>query len=200
MLSRAEGSVNDGSPPGMLDALRIDGASGWRSVEEEHRSRPLESLVREVILPLAELIGDQWALGKLSVAVEHLASDVVIAALKRELELGRGKGPVLLAACLQGERHEWGLLCHLVLLARPGDPAVAEPRGPLDRGACTRADPDGNRLRRQQPERALSDLRRLPRLVAPGLVIVMGTGRRCIRLAAEAVRVQGGDGAVPPVT
>ena len=122
VLSRAEGSVNDGSPlPGMLDALRhFDRERLAALLEEEHRSRPLESFVREVILPLAELIGDQWALGKLSVAVEHLASEVVIAALKRELELQRSKGPVLLAACLQGERHEWGLLCHLVLLTRAG--------------------------------------------------------------------------------
>ena len=89
VLSRAEGSVNDGSPlPGMLDALRhFDRERLADLLEEEHRSRPLESFIREVILPLAELIGDQWALGKLSVAVEHLASDVVIAALKRELEL-----------------------------------------------------------------------------------------------------------------
>jgi methanogenic corrinoid protein MtbC1 len=164
-------------------------------------------LVREVILPLAELIGDQWALGKLSVAVEHLASDVVIAALKRELELGRGKGPVLLAACLQGERHEWGLLCHLVLLARAGwrvrylgadlplhdlvDASWTVHPACL---AISAADP-------ANVEARLSDLRRLPRLVAPGLVIVIGgQGADALgsRLRRYGFRV--GDGAVPPVT
>ena len=84
-------NANDGSRlPGMLDALRhFDRERLAALLEEEHRGRPLESFVREVILPLAELIGDQWALGKLSVAVEHLASEVVIAALKRELDRRR---------------------------------------------------------------------------------------------------------------
>ena len=208
VLSRAEGSVNDGSPlPGMLDALRhFDRERLAALLEEEHRSRPLESFVREVILPLAELIGDQWALGKISVAVEHLASDVVITTLKRELELERGKGPVLLAACLQGERHEWGLLCHLVLLARAGWRVrylgADLPLHDLVDASWT-VHPACLAISASDPanvEARLPDLRRLPRLVAPGLVIVMG-GQGADALGARLRRygLRVGDSAVPPV-
>jgi MerR family transcriptional regulator, light-induced transcriptional regulator len=208
VLSRAEGSVADGSPlPGMLEALRhLDRERLSVLLEQEHRNRSLESFIRDVILPLGELIGDQWALGKLSVAVEHLASDVVITTLKRELEVHRGKGPVLLAACLQDERHEWGLLCKLVLLARAGwrirylgadlplhDLVEASWTVHPACIAISAADP-------ANVEARLPDLRRLPRLVAPGLVIVMGgQGADALgsRLRRYGFRV--GDGAIPPV-
>jgi MerR family transcriptional regulator, light-induced transcriptional regulator len=208
VLSRAEGSVADGSPlPGMLEALRhLDRERLSVLLEQEHRNRSLESFIRDVILPLGELIGDQWALGKLSVAVEHLASDVVITTLKRELEVHRGKGPVLLAACLQDERHEWGLLCKLVLLARAGwrirylgadlplhDLVEASWTVHPACIAISAADP-------ANVEARLPDLRRLPRLVAPGLVIVMGgQGADALgsRLRRYGFRV--GDGSIPPV-
>src|SRR4029450_3543456 len=66
VVSRAEGRVSAVHPlPGMLDALRRFARERLAALlEEEHRSRPLESFVREVILPLAEVIGDPWALGK----------------------------------------------------------------------------------------------------------------------------------------
>ena len=206
VLNRAESSLDNGSPlPAMLVALRhFDRDRLTALLSEERRGRQLEGFVREVVLPLAELLGDQWALGKLSVAVEHLASEVVISILKRELGLDRGNGPVLLAACLQGERHEWGLLCHLTLLARDGwrvrylgadlplhdlvDAAWTVHPGCL---AISAADP-------ANVEALLPELRRLPRLVPPGLVIVMaGQGADALgsRLRRYGFRV--GDNAVP---
>jgi methylmalonyl-CoA mutase cobalamin-binding subunit len=54
--------------------------------------------------------------GQLPVAAEHLASEVVVHALKGGLRAGRGGGPLFLAGCLPHERHEWGVLATLAVL------------------------------------------------------------------------------------
>jgi hypothetical protein len=72
------------------------------------------------VMPLAQSVGDLWALGKIPIAAEHLASEVVLHALKGGLRLSRGTGPLLVAACLPGERHEWGFLATLALVQEDG--------------------------------------------------------------------------------
>lgn len=67
----------------------------------------------EVVLPLATQVGDLWSLGKLPIASEHLASEVIVHVLKGALREAPGSGPLLLASGLPGERHEWGLLATL---------------------------------------------------------------------------------------
>ena len=73
----------------------------------------LGGFAHEVVLPLAQVVGDLWALGKIPVAAEHMASEVVVHALKAGLREARGTGFVCLAACIPGERHEWGFLASL---------------------------------------------------------------------------------------
>jgi hypothetical protein len=74
----------------------------------------LSRFAEEIVQPLATQVGDLWALGRLPIASEHLASEVIVHALKEGLRVGIGEGPLLLAAGLPGERHEWGLLATLV--------------------------------------------------------------------------------------
>ena len=82
-------------------------------VQQEIAARGLAGFAREVVMPLAIEVGDLWALGKIPIAVEHLASEVVLHALKGGLRASRGNGPICVAALLPHERHEWGFLCCL---------------------------------------------------------------------------------------
>jgi len=182
VIARAEGHVTDGSPLArLLEAVRRLDRDGLVQLLDAERSRlGGVRFGREIILPLGEVIGDLWALGKLSVAAEHLASEVVVQQLKQELADAPGRGPVLLAACLPGEQHEWGFLVTLTELRHAGwRVEYLGPNLPLkdltDAAwtlvpaviAVSSADPEN--LRKLLPE-----LRRLPRLVPPGARVVLG--------------------------
>ncbi len=115
ILAAAQDREDSGSMQGaLLEAAReFDRDRLEALVAQQLILRGLVCFAYGVALPLAQDIGDQWALGKLPVAAEHLASEVVVHALKGALRIQRGNGPICLAACLPGERHEWGLLSTL---------------------------------------------------------------------------------------
>lgn len=182
VIARAEGRATDGSPLAQLlaAAKRLD-RDRLSTLLAEHRGRmDLSSFGREIVMPLGEVIGDLWALGKLSVAVEHLASEVIVQQLKTDLASAPATGPVLLAACLSGEHHEWGFLVTLTQLqARgwrvhylgadlPTKDIVEASWTVIPRVvALSAADPANVTLR-------LPELRRLPRLLPPGTMVVLG--------------------------
>jgi DNA-binding transcriptional MerR regulator len=115
VLARASTRRLDGSPHGaLLDPIReLDRDRLEILVAEQLSLRGLHGFAMDVALPLARAIGDLWAQGELSVAAEHLATEVVVHTLKSGLRLPRGDGPLLVCGCLAGERHEWGFLCTL---------------------------------------------------------------------------------------
>ncbi len=115
VLRRAEARDIDDSPHGALlsAVVAFDRDRLEALVAEQLHLRGLSSFARDVVLSLAQVVGDLWALGKIPVAAEHMASEVVVHALKTGLRDARGTGPVCLAACLPGERHEWGFLASL---------------------------------------------------------------------------------------
>lgn len=115
VLARAEQVDISGSPHGeLLEAVvAYDRDRLEHLVQEQIAVRGLSGFAREVVMPLAIEVGDLWALGKIPIAVEHLASEVVLHALKGGLRASRGSGPICVAALLPGERHEWGFLCCL---------------------------------------------------------------------------------------
>jgi MerR family transcriptional regulator, light-induced transcriptional regulator len=122
VLARVEARAGDGSPLGALlgairdfDRERLEGL-----VAQQLGLRGLAAFASEVVLPLAQVVGDAWALGQLPVAAEHLASEVVVHALKTGLRAARAGGPLFLAGCLPTERHEWGILATLVQLQERG--------------------------------------------------------------------------------
>ncbi len=115
VLAWAEEREVDGTAHGaLLDAvISFDRDRLETLVAQQLALRGVRNFAREVVLPLAQEVGDLWALGKIPVAAEHLASEVVVHALKGGLRGARGNGPVCVAACLPGERHEWGFLASL---------------------------------------------------------------------------------------
>jgi len=122
VLAQAEVREVDGSPHGaLLDAVRgFDRERLEALVAQELALRGLRAFATEIVLPLAQSVGDLWALGKIPIAAEHLASEVVLHALKGGLRMGRGSGPLVVGACLSGERHEWGFLASLAVIQESG--------------------------------------------------------------------------------
>jgi DNA-binding transcriptional MerR regulator len=98
-----------------FDRERLEGL-----VAQQLALRGLRAFAEDVVLPLAQSVGDLWALGKIPIAAEHLASEVVLHALKGGLRMSRGTGPLVVGACLPGERHEWGVLATLAIAQEGG--------------------------------------------------------------------------------
>ncbi len=122
VLVRAEVRSLDGSPQAALmeavrafDRERLEGL-----VAEQLALRGLRAFAEAVVVPLARSVGDLWALGRVPIAAEHLASEVVLHALKGGLRTSRGTGPLVVCGCLAGERHEWGFLATLAVLQEDG--------------------------------------------------------------------------------
>ena len=122
VLARAQARALDGTPQAaLLDAVaafdreRLEGL-----VAQQLALRGLRAFATEIVLPLAQSVGDLWALGKIPIAAEHMASEVVLHALKGGLRLSRGTGPLVVGACLAGERHEWGFLATLAVIQEDG--------------------------------------------------------------------------------
>ena len=182
LIARAEEAKLRESPvAALLDAIRrLDRERSVALLDAERGTRTPTDFGREIVLPLAELIGDQWALGRLTIAAEHLASEVVVPALKAELAFQPASGPLVLAACFPGERHEWGFLVTLIELRETGwrteylgadlpFAEVAEAAWALRPQvvALSSADPENVQAR-------LRELRGLPRLLPPGAEVVIG--------------------------
>jgi DNA-binding transcriptional MerR regulator len=122
VLARAEVRSLDGSPQAaLLEAVRaFDRERLEGLVAQQLALRGLRAFAQEVVLPLAQSVGDLWALGRVPIAAEHLASEVVVHALKGGLRTSRGAGPLLVCGCLPGERHEWGFLATLAVAQEDG--------------------------------------------------------------------------------
>lgn len=122
VLAQAEARALDGSPQAaLLEAVRaFDRERLEGLVAQQLALRGLRAFAEEVVLPLAQSVGDLWALGKIPIAAEHLASEVVLHALKGGLRMSRGTGPLVVSGCLSGERHEWGFLATLAVLQEDG--------------------------------------------------------------------------------
>ena len=84
-------------------------------------SYPLESVLRDAVLPYLHELGERWAHAEASVAQEHFASALLrgrLLALARGW--GRGRGPHALLACVPGDQHDLGLICFALALRAHG--------------------------------------------------------------------------------
>ena len=185
LLLRAESSPTEGAPHAALLAsireLNREQLEGL--VAQQLALRGLRAFASEIVPPLAEAVGDLWALGRLSVAAEHLATEVVLHVLRSGLRLARGDGPLLLAGCLPAERHEWGVLSALVVAQEDGwrvhylgadlpVEAIGEAAGKLAPAAVGLSGSDPGIVRASLP--ALAALR--ARLPAGTLAVLGGRG------------------------
>ena len=122
VLARAAGKRMPGPPhAALLEAVKaLDRERLEALVGAEIRRHGLAAFARDAAPRLAAAVGELWALGRLPVAAGHVATEVVLHALKGGLAPGRRRGPLVLAACLPGERHEWGVAGAMVLVQELG--------------------------------------------------------------------------------
>jgi DNA-binding transcriptional MerR regulator len=101
--------------------VRFDGGRAHQLLDELFAEFTLNAVLRDVLLPCLQQIGDGWADGDVTVAEEHFASQLI---RDRLLGLARawdqGRGPRALLACPAGERHDIGLICFGLVLSRSG--------------------------------------------------------------------------------
>ena len=129
---------------------------------DEHREREgLSSLVGDLVLPVMKAVGDGWECGEVSVAQEHLATQLVrsyLDALRRPPSVG---GPQVWLACPPRELHDLPLLALALLL--------------WDQGW---------EIRFFGASTPLHDLLRAVRISRPQVVVVSGDDPRRMRAAA----------------
>jgi MerR family transcriptional regulator, light-induced transcriptional regulator len=79
------------------------------------------AVLREVVLPYLHALGERWQQGKVSVAQEHFASNVLRGRLAGlALGWGAGAGPRAVLACPPGELHDIPLMVFGIALNRVG--------------------------------------------------------------------------------
>jgi DNA-binding transcriptional MerR regulator len=84
-------------------------------------SYPLESVLRDAVLPYLHELGERWAHAEASVAQEHFASALLRGRLLAQArDWGRGRGPHALLACVPGDQHDLGLICFGLALRAHG--------------------------------------------------------------------------------
>lgn len=81
----------------------------------------LETVLRELVLPVLRGIGDEWERGELDVGEEHFATTVIRGRLLALSRLwSRGGSPLVVLACAPGELHDIGLIAFGLLLRSHG--------------------------------------------------------------------------------
>ncbi len=101
--------------------LALDEAKAEDAFDRLLAAYALDTVLREVILPFLEDLGEGWARGAVTVGQEHFATAVVagrLHALARGWDAGVGPRAVL--ACASDERHELGLLAFALALRGRG--------------------------------------------------------------------------------
>jgi methanogenic corrinoid protein MtbC1 len=107
----------------MVSALSaFDAAGAERALEETIAIATVEQVCLHVLEPVLVEIGDCWERGEISVSAEHFATAFVLRKLGALFNVSgpdAGRGPIM-AACIEGELHEVGLLLTCLLLSRRG--------------------------------------------------------------------------------
>jgi DNA-binding transcriptional MerR regulator len=116
-----EGLLDDARDRFLAAVRGYDEPSAHSVLDEALSAFALETVMRELVLPVLRQIGDEWAAGTLAVGQEHFASNVIRPRLLALSRLwGRGGGPLAALACPPGERHDIGLIAFGLLLRTYG--------------------------------------------------------------------------------
>jgi DNA-binding transcriptional MerR regulator len=114
-LSRRVAATDNPSQAGLqpiLSALeRLDAQEAQRLLALQLSAMGPVSFTREFALPLAREIGDRWAINRMGIASEHLATGLLRSMLGSALTPTAASrlGPTIVFATPTGERHELGL-------------------------------------------------------------------------------------------
>jgi DNA-binding transcriptional MerR regulator/methylmalonyl-CoA mutase cobalamin-binding subunit len=124
----------------LAEALEaFDEARAQAVIDRLLTSTTVDTLLREIVLPYLDDLGDRWERGAASVAQEHFASGVLrgrLLALARGW--GMGMGPAAVLACLPEEQHDIGLVSFGLALRSQGWRIVyLGPNCPIDTVAET---------------------------------------------------------------
>mgnify|MGYP002335993483 CR=1 FL=1 len=107
----------------LVDALvAYDSRTASQVLEEALAVVPVEEVCLEILQPALYEIGARWQRGEILISGEHFATSFTIRKLGSLFNLSRpehGRGPIV-AACLEGELHEVGLLMTCLFLSRRG--------------------------------------------------------------------------------
>jgi MerR family transcriptional regulator, light-induced transcriptional regulator len=119
----APGPESAGPDPGLLyeRLVAFDEPGAQEEVDRILASYSLDAALREVVLPVLRHIGRAWEEGRISIAQEHFASNLLggrLRALARGFD--RGVGPRALVACVAGEFHDLGALGFALALRARG--------------------------------------------------------------------------------
>jgi DNA-binding transcriptional MerR regulator len=91
---------------------RFDEAAMQATVDRAFAAIGVDAAVQAVVLPALRDIGEGWEQGRVDVAQEHYATNVLQARLMTLARgWGEGRGPRAVLACAPGELHVLGLLC-----------------------------------------------------------------------------------------
>lgn len=98
----------------------FDEAGAVRVMEEQREQAGLEGLVGELVLPVMRELGEGWARGEVTVAQEHLSTQLVRSYLDSLRRPPVGDGPQAWLACPPRELHDLPLLALGLLLWEQG--------------------------------------------------------------------------------
>ena len=110
----------------ILTALReatdsYDAAAAHAALDRLLNSVSLEFALTDVLIPYLRDLGDRWAEGRVSVAQEHFAANLVRGRLLGVAgDWGAGGSATAVLACMPGEHHDLGLVILGILLSRRG--------------------------------------------------------------------------------
>ncbi len=107
-------------------AAALDSTGVARVIEDRFSHSAFETVVDRWLMPALHRIGQEWSEGRVSVAAEHLVSNVVMRRLSTYYEaVGRGQSgrPVLIGAP-PGVDHQIGLMAFAVAARRAGLPTI----------------------------------------------------------------------------
>lgn len=103
-------------------AASLDSAGLEASLDRGFALGSFETVIESWLFPTLTALGDGWALGKIDVAGEHLASRAVRVRLSAAFEAAgwRSRGPSVLVGLPPGNRHELAALAFAVTAKRRG--------------------------------------------------------------------------------
>jgi MerR family transcriptional regulator, light-induced transcriptional regulator len=102
--------------------VSFDAASADRVIEEALALAAVDDVCRYVLAAAMIEIGNRWQHGEAGIGSEHFASSFVMRKLSSLFNLSQphhGRGPIV-AATVEGELHELGLLLTCLILSRDG--------------------------------------------------------------------------------